>query len=373
MRIAIDGRLINESGIGRYIRNLIANLQVIDNRSKYFILLKAKDLRKFDFGKNFTIVEADFNWYSLTEQLKLPKLLESLKLDLTHFPHFNVPLLYKGKFVVTIHDLIHQHFRMKRATTLDPLTYQIKQFGYKKVFKFAVEKSKEIIVPSRYVKNQLEDEWGVEEKKITVTPEGVEEKLLVLKNKLNKKVQIKLLEKIGVKKPYLFYVGNAHPHKNVEALIKAFQSINKDYPDLNLVLSGADHYFWRRVKFQFEGPDIIYTGFVTDEVLAVLFSNAEMFVMPSLEEGFGIPVLESFACGCPVVCSNIGALKEVGGDACTYFNPKSINDIAEKIKLVLNDEELRKRLIKKGEKRGKQFSWKKMAEETLRIYKSSFN
>lgn len=368
MRIGIDARLINESGIGRYIRNLIANLQVIDNQNEYLILLKARDLKKFDFGKNFTNIEADFNWYSLTEQLKLPKLLESLKLDLTHFPHFNVPLLYKGKFVVTIHDLIHQHFRMKRATTLDPLIYQIKQFGYRKVFSFAVEKSQKIIVPSRDVKNQLEKEWGVTEKKIIVTPEGVEETLLALKNKLNNKVQIKLLEKIGVKKPFIFYVGNAHPHKNVEALIKAFQNVKKDYPNLNLVLSGADHYFWRRVKFEFSGPDIVYTGFVTDEVLAVLFSNAQMFVMPSLEEGFGIPVLESFACGCPVVCSDIGSLKEVGGDACTYFNPKSINDISEKIKMVLRNEKLKKSLIQKGTKRVKLFSWKKLAEKTLKIY-----
>lgn len=372
MRIGIDARLINESGIGRYIRNLIANLKVIDNQNKYFILLKTKDLKRFDFGKNFTNVEADFNWYSLTEQFKLPKLLDSLGLDLAHFPHFNVPVLFKGKFVVTIHDLIHQHFRMKRATTLDPLTYQIKQIGYRKVFSFAVEKSQKIIVPSLYVKNQLGKEWGVEDKKIAITAEGVEEKMLVLKNKLNKKVQLKLLEKIGVKKPFLFYVGNAHPHKNVEALIKAFRLVKKDFPELSLVLSGADHYFWRRVKFEFKGSDIIYTGFVTDEVLAVLFSNAEMFVMPSLEEGFGIPVLESFACSCPVVCSDIGSLKEVGGEACTYFNPKSISDISEKIRMVLNNEKLKKAMIEKGNKRYKEFSWKKLAEETLKVYLSAF-
>lgn len=368
MRIAVDARLINESGIGRYIRNLLENLAAIDSKNEYFLLLKNKDLNRFSYGKNFASIEADFNWYSVTEQLKLPKLLDSLRLDLTHFPHFNVPLFYRGKFVVTIHDLIHQHFQMKRATTLDPLTYQIKQFGYRKVFKFAVEKSEEIIVPSLFVKNQIKKEWGIDENKITVTNEAVEDNIVVLKNKLTKKVQLKLLEKIGVKKPYIFYVGNAHPHKNVESLIEAFQNIKKDFPDLNLVLSGADHYFWRRVKFGFTGPDIIYTGFVTDEVLAVLFSNAEMFVMPSLEEGFGIPILESFACGCPVVCSDLGSLKEVGGDVCTYFNPKNIDDIAEKIKMVLGDEKLKKTMIQKGEKRHKQFSWKKLAEETLKIY-----
>ncbi len=370
MRIAIDGRLINESGIGRYIRNLLENLSEIDHKNEYFILLKPKDIEKFNFGDNFQKVEADFNWYSVTEQAKMPRLIESLNIDLAHFPHFNVPVFYKGKFVVTIHDLIHQHFKMKRATTLDPLTYKVKQFGYNKVFSFAVNKSSEILVPSQFVKSQLQKEWKVDSKKICVTTEGVDDSLLKLRDKRVKNIQNKLLEKINVKKPYIFYVGNAHPHKNVEALIKSFKNLKEDFPDLKLVLAGADHYFWRRIKMAFTGEDIIYTGFVTDEVLAILFANAKAFAMPSLEEGFGIPVLESFACGCPVICSDIGSLKEVGGDACIYFDPKDSSDMTEKIKKVLKDEKLRKSMILKGEKRVKDFSWRKLAEETLQVYLS---
>lgn len=371
MRIAIDARLINESGIGRYIRNILSNLSKIDDKSEYFVLLKTKDIKRFDYGKNFTNIEADFNWYSLTEQLKLPKLLDTLKLDLVHFPHFNVPILYKGKFVVTIHDLIHQHFKMKRATTLDPITYKVKQFGYKKVFSFAVEKSEKILVPSEFVRNQLEKEWGVNPQKIRVTPEGVEEKFIKLSNKWSKSFQTKLLKKIDIKKPYIFYVGNAHPHKNIEGLIKAFLKIKSEFPDLKLVLAGADHYFWRRVKNEFKDPEIIYTGFVTDEVLTVLLSNSEMFVLPSLEEGFGIPVLESFACSCPVVCSDIGALKEVGGDACTYFNPRNTSDISEKITLVLKNTKIKKDSIERGIKRLEKYSWQRLADETLSSYKGN--
>lgn len=368
MRIAVDGRLINESGIGRYIRNLLMNLSAIDDKNEYFILLKSKDFDKYDFGKNFKNIEADFNWYSVEEQIKLPKLLNSLNLDLVHFPHFNVPIFYTGKFVVTIHDLIHQHFKMKRATSLDPLTYKLKQFGYNKVFNFAVNNSEKILVPSDFVKSQLEKEWKIKSGKICVTPEGVDDSLLNIINKRNRNVQKKLLEKIRVREPYIFYVGNAHPHKNVESLIKSFKDLKRDFPDLKLVLSGADHYFWRRVKMEYQGEDIVYTGFVTDEVLAILFSNAEMFVLPSLEEGFGIPVLESFACGCPVVCSDVGSLKEVGGNACIYFDPKDSTDITAKIKKVLKDEKLMKNMIAKGKKRVKDFSWRKLAEETLKIY-----
>ena len=371
MRICIDGRLINESGIGRYIRNLLANLSLIDAKNKYFILLKKNDLTKFNWGKNFENIEADFGWYSAIEQIKLPQILEKLNLDLVHFPHFNVPLFYGNKFIVTIHDLIHQHFAMKRATTLDPLTYKIKQFGYKKVFSHAVKKSKKIIVPSEFVKSQLCDEWKIERSKVVVTCEGVDEKILQIKSKQKKNLQLKILEKIGVKKPYIFYVGNAHPHKNIESLIRAFRRIRCKHRDLNLVLAGGDHYFWKRIKDHYDDPGIIYPGYVTDESLVTLFANAQMFVMPSFEEGFGIPVLESFAIGCPVVCSDIGALKEVAGDGAIYFDPKSIDGIAEKITQVLENEKLKKDLIKNGEKKVKNFSWKKLAEETLKIYLSN--
>lgn len=373
MDICIDARLINESGVGRYIRNLLENLQVIDKKNKYKILLKKRDLNRFKFADNFKEIEADFNWYSVTEQLKLPKLLNNLKPDLVHFPHFNVPVFYKGKFVVTIHDLIHQHFTMNRATTLDPLTYKVKQFGYRKVFDFALKKSQKILVPSEYVKDQLKNEWGIDNAKITVTTEGVADSILRIKKKRDKKFQIKLLAKIGISGNYIFYVGNAHPHKNIERLIEAFREVKKGNPELKLVLAGADHYFWKRIRDRFKDKDIIYTGFVTDEVLVALLSNAGAFIMPSLEEGFGIPVLEAFACGCPVICSEIGPLKEIGGTACAYFNPKNTADMAEKITTILKNGKLREKMIKVGTERCKDFSWKKMAEQTLEIYLESGN
>jgi len=368
MRICIDGRLINESGIGRYIRNLLANLSIIDKNNEYFILLKKDDLKRFNWGSNFENIEADFGWYSATEQIKLPQILKKLNLDLVHFPHFNVPVLYNGKFIVTIHDLIHQHFAMKRSTTLDPLTYKLKQFGYKKVFNHAVSKSKKIIVPSEFVKKQLSEEWGIDDRKVAVTHEGVDAKLLTIKNKQKKSLQLKILEKIGIKKPYIFYVGNAHPHKNVEGLIKAFKIVKEKHQNLNLVLAGGDHYFWKKIKEQNNHEGIIYPGYVTEESLVTLYTNAEMFVMPSFEEGFGIPILESFANNCPVVCSDIGSLKEVGGDGCLLFDPKNTNDIAEKITEVLEGEKLRTKLISKGAERVKEFDWKKLAKETLSIY-----
>ncbi len=161
VRIGIDGRLWTQSGVGRYIRNLVSNLEGIDKKNEYFIFLLKKEFDQLKFQKNFTKVLVDFSWYGIKEQIKFPSLLKKYNLDLVHFPHFNIPIFYKDKFIVTIHDLIHQHFQMRRATTRDPIIYKIKQLGYKTVFKNAINKSSHILVPSDYVKDLLEKEWNV--------------------------------------------------------------------------------------------------------------------------------------------------------------------------------------------------------------------
>lgn len=368
MRIGIDARFSSESGVGRYLRNFLTNLKILDKKNEYFIFLLPKDFDKFSETRNFRKVAAPFKWYGFGEQFNFPKLLYRFNLDLMHFPHFNVPIFYKGKFVVTIHDLIHQHYAMNRATTLNPLSYKIKQLGYRKVFKTAIQKSLKILVPSDFVRKDLMKEWNVSSDKITVTPEAVDDKLAVIGSKISQKQTSKVLSKFNIRPPYLFYVGNAHPHKNVEGLIKSFNSLSANYQNLQLVLSGADHYFWQRLKTEKKLKNVYFTGYVTEDELAVLYKSAKAFVLPSFEEGFGIPLLEAMALGCPVVASNTGALPEVGGGASVYFNPRDTGDMVEKITQVLNSNNLRKDLVKKGKKRVKLFSWEKLAKQTLNTY-----
>lgn len=371
MKIAIDARMYGDFGIGRYNRNLIYHLQQIDKVNQYFILHTKIDFNDFDYQKNFKKKLANFHWYGLTEQFKMPGVLKKIKPDLVHFPHFNVPIFYHGKYVVTIHDLTHQYFQMNEVTTHGKLIYKAKQFGYRTVFKNAVTKSDKILVPSNYVKNLLIKEWTVPENKIVVTYEAVEDKMFTILNNLTHKKLDQIMGKFNIKSPYLFYVGNAHPHKNVEGLIKAFLELKENHQDLKLVLSGHDKYFWPRIKNEFKNMDIIYTGQVSDEELVVLYKNSEAFIMPSFEEGFGIPLLEAMACGTPVVSSNKASLPEIGGDAAVYFDPKDIDDMSEKIAQVLNSEKLQKDLIKKGQKRVKEFSWQKLAKQTLEVYKNA--
>lgn len=368
MKIGIDARLFGESGIGRYIRNLIFEIQKTDSKNEYFIFLLKKDFESVSLPSNFHKVEADFRWYTLAEQLKFPGLLKKFKLDLMHFPHFNVPIFYRGKFVVTIHDLIHQHHSMQRATTHGTIAFAIKKIGYAKIFKHAVSASQAIFVPSFFVKKDLLKEYNVDSSKVIVTYEGVEETFIKLSETITIKNIQEALKKFNVSKPFIFYVGNAHPHKNVEGLIKAFLNLRKAYKNLQLVLAGHDHYFWERLKKEYAQEGIRFAGFISDFEMVSFYKAAEVRVIPSFEEGFGIPVLESFACECPVVCSNISSLPEVGGEGAIYFDPRDIKDVEEKIEQVLNNPELCQELVDKGLERVKKFSWKKMTGETLEVY-----
>lgn len=367
-RIGIDARFFSEAGIGRYIRNLLTNLESLDKNNEYFVFLLDKNFEKVNLGKNFNKVKADFKWYGVSEQTKFLKLLNSYKLDLVHFPHFNIPVFYKGKFVVTIHDLIHQNFKMQRATTRGPLIYKIKHIGYDFAFSQALKKSKKIITVSDFVKEELEKKWRVRGDKIVVTKEAVEEKFFSYSKKISNKKSDEVLKKYDVKPPFIYYIGNAHPHKNVEGLIKAFLKLRQNYQYMTLVLSGHDHYFWERIKRENQHKNIIFTGYVSDEEAIALLKKAACYIQPSFEEGFGIPLLEAMATGTPVVSSNTSSMPEVGGNAAVYFNPRDLGDFVDKIMMVLNDQKLRKSLIEKGQKRIKEFSWKKLAEQTLEVY-----
>lgn len=368
MRIGIDCRLINASGIGRYTRNLLEQLQKIDRQSQYFIFLRRPDYDSLEYRSNFRKVLADFPWYGWEEQRKFPPLLKKYNLDLLHVPHFNIPFLYCGRFVVTIHDLIHLDFKMIRASTRGRLVYEIKHLVYKQVMNRAVRNSKKIITPSAFVKEAIMRRWGVDGAKIVVTPEAVEDRIYTIANKMSERDFKKTLGKFGITKPFIFYVGNAHPHKNVEGLIQAYLRLRKRGESLQLVLAGPDHYFWQKMMGQVSDKGVIYAGFVTEEELVALYSQAQVFVFPSLSEGFGIPMLEAMACGCPVAASDRAALPEVGSDAALYFDPVSPVDMAEKVRRLLNDKKFRAGLIKKGKYRVSEFSWERLAARTLQVY-----
>jgi len=391
MRIGIDARFLFVAGPGRYEKNLIEQLEKLDKNNEYFIFLRKENFEKYQpQNRNFQKVLADYPWYSFKEQLFLPLKILRIKVDLMHFPHFNIPLFYFGPYVLTIHDLIMHEFSTERASTRSKPYYRFKRIVYKIVVKWAIRQAKMILVPSKVTKFDLMKRLNVSDKKVVVTYEGVDRKFNVqprsrtssLRGKSSKcKVEEDVLGKYGIRRPYLLYLGSMYPHKNVERLLQAFKILKETYNfSGQLVLVGKRDFFSKRVYGETEAldlkRDVVFPGlmrddgYVSDDEVVVLLKESSVFVFPSLKEGFGLPPLEAMSLGVPVVASNISSIPEICQDAAHYFDPKDPEDMALKINELFADNTLRDDLISKGEKQASRYSWRTTAEQTLSVYKS---
>lgn len=362
MKIGIDCRLWEESGVGRYTRNLVVGLRELDKVNEYFLFVWEPDenrIRKEFEGLRWHVIPTKIKWHSLREQLFYASFLNKFNLDLMHFAYFSLPFLYNKPYVVTIHDLIIHHFPTGKASTLPSFMYHAKRLFYLFLTKYTSNKASGIITVSNATKQEIIDHLGVSESKIFVTYLGVDGSLS--KNSSGR----------VIKSPYMLYVGNAYPHKNLKTLIQAFNKAKKN--DEKLVLVGKKNYFYERLEKKFNDKSIVIFGEASDEELASLYSNAKAFVMPSLMEGFGLPPLEAMANGCLVIASDIPSLREICADCAMFFDPYNIEDLADKIEFVFSDKDqsLIDKFVKKGLKRVESFSWKDMARKTLEIYESS--
>ena len=371
MRIGIDARFFGSigKGLGRYTQKLIENLEKIDRQNQYFIFLRRENWDEYQpQSKHFTKVLADVPWYTLREQIQMPKIFASCGLDLVHFPHFNVPVSYKGKFVVTIHDLILFRYPTRKASTLSAPAYFFKKKAYHRVINRAIKKSEKIIAVSEHTKKDILENFDIDPKKIIVTYEGADtiEKPLLENSET-------VLKKYGIMKPYILYVGNAYPHKNLDRLILAFKRVAKKHPGLSLVLAGKEDYFYKRLKKTVadnEVSNVVFPDHIEEDHLPTVYREAKLYVFPSLYEGFGLPPLEAMARNIPVASSNASCLPEILGPAAYFFDPRGISETSEAIEKVLTDNDLRRRLIEAGQQQVKKYNWQKMAKETLEIYES---
>ncbi|MFA6227991.1 MAG: glycosyltransferase family 1 protein [Patescibacteria group bacterium] len=370
MKILIDARLYGtkHAGIGRYTQELIKNLETADKENQYVILLQRQNYDEYQpQNPNFKKYRADFKVYGFFEQILLPFLIYSHRPDLVHFPHFNVPLFFFGRYIVTIHDLIVSHYPSSRATTLHPLMYNFKLLAYQLVISRAAKRAGKIIAVSRYTKDDLVRLLKIRPEKIAVIYEGTDLPRL-------SPVSCPLLfERLGIKQNFLLYVGSAYPHKNLEKLIEAFEIVLRQQADWQLVLAGKESFFYERlsegIKKELKGK-VILPGYLTDEELVCLYAKARLYVFPSLMEGFGLPPLEAQSYGLPVVSANSSCLPEILADSAVYFDPKNSQDMADKIVSVLTDADRRKQLADKGQENSKRFSWEKMAKEVIGLYNS---
>jgi glycosyltransferase involved in cell wall biosynthesis len=369
MKIGIDARFYGSlgKGLGRYTQKLIEHLEKIDQENHYVVFLREGNFNEYEVkNKNFKKVVADYPWYSFSEQFLFPRLLRKHKLDLMHFPHFNVPIFYGRKFIITIHDLILIHFPTVKNTTLNPLFYWMKFLAYKLCIFMAIRNARHIMTVSDFTKKDIINEYKINPGKISVAYEAADNFCF-----WNNKKDAEVLKKYAIIKPYLLYVGNAYPHKNLEKLIAAFSLINKEKKDLKLVLVGKHDYFYGKIKEVIKRKkifNVILPGFVFDEELTVIYKNASLYVFPSLYEGFGLPPLEAMSLGVPVLSSDHKCMREVLGDSAFYMNAGSKEEIFKKTIEALDDEEKRAILIEKGYGQAGKFSWEKMTELTLVQY-----
>jgi len=372
MRIGIDARMYGpqQAGLGRYVQKLLENLTEIDSENEYVVFLKKDNFDLFETkNSKFKKVLADIHWYGKDEQLLFPKIIKKEKVDLMHFPHWNVPLFYRAPFVVTIHDLILVHYPNRRASTLNPILYFLKYIFFRIILWYAIFESKKIITISEFSKKDLVKTLKVKPHKIVVTYEApLEEQVGGVEN---------VLEKYNITKPFVMYVGNAFPHKNLEMLVKSWQFFIEKYSkNYQLVLVGKENYFYKRLKKEVKNYNdknlseaIKIIGFVPDNLLVGLYKKAELYVFPSLYEGFGVPPLEAMQYGVPVVSSNKSCMPEILEDGANYFDPEKYQEIAKVIYKNLINQTERKKLKENSKIILKKYSWKKMAKETLKVYK----
>ena len=354
MKIVVDARMYNMSGIGTYIQNLIKS-------GCYQIALgnkeELKDIKQID-----KIIEYNSSIYGIKEQLKFPyKELKKEKIDVLHVPHYNVPIFYKGDMVVTIHDLTHLVYS-------EFLDNKLAKYYAKIMLKIAAKKAKTIITVSENTKKDILKYFKVDENKIKVIYSGVKENL-----KQKPKEQLKYLyEKFNIPKDkkILMYVGNLKPHKNLEKLLQAFSKMqSRDETTLLLVGKAFENYnILEQKEEELKIKDkVIHTGIIEERELCDLYNLADLFVFPSLYEGFGFPVIEAMACGTKVVSSNTSSLPEVGGDVIPYFNPEDVDEMAEVIEKELKRDETEEEKQRRIEW-AKKFEWKKTIEETKKAF-----
>lgn len=368
MKIIIDARLYGSEngGLGRYVSNLITNLSRLDKSNNYIVLLRSKYYTRINLPSNWQKIKIDVRHYSFLEQLVVPWVLSWQRPDLVHFPHFNVPLLYFGRYVVTIHDLLMHQFRRNTTTTLPWLVFMIKRFGYWLSFKKAVNGALAIIVPSFFVKKELLAKYHIQPSRVSFVYEGVDTHL-----RLHDPKTIKTAVNDLAKKKFVLYVGNAYPHKN----LSIFKSVFEKLPNLLVVMVIPRNVFMERLRRLFEleikAGKVILLNHLTDSELVFLYRKATTFVFPSLAEGFGLPGLEAMSLGTPLVASDIPVFHEVYREIPFYFDPKKSDELVTAIKKVNKlSFQQRQQWTKRAKELARHYSWSTLAKKTLEIYSS---
>lgn len=355
MIIGIDGNEANVSnrvGVGQYSFQILKEFSKT-KKHKFVVYLKSKplsDLPGESENFKYKVVGPSKMW----TQLGLPLRLLFQKIDVFYTPSHYAPRFAKVPVAITIHDLSYLFF----PDLFDKKDlYQLENWT-----RYSVNLAKLIISVSASTRNDIIKEYKANPEKVVVTYEGMKPETVSKNFSMED-----LKNKYGLKNDFVLFVGTLQPRKNIIKLIEAFSKLKNK--KIDLVIIGKKGWQYEPIleaprEFGIEDR-VKFLDFVPDEDLASFYKNAKVYCLPSLYEGFGLPVLEAMNYGCPVVTSNTSSLPEVGGDAAIYINPEDTDDIANKLDKVLIDDKLRLEMIRKGKEQVKKFSWEKTAKETL--------
>jgi glycosyltransferase involved in cell wall biosynthesis len=357
MHIGLDTRMIAYSGIGTYLRCLLSELLVLPGDEDYILFGKDAEVKGFLGGGRYKVTTWKAGPYD-----PLPLLMHPIKksnVNVFHCPHYNLPFGIRQPCVVTIHDLIH-------LVCPDLLTDRRAYWYASWMLPSATRRAAQILTVSEYSKQDILSHLQVPEGKVTVIYHGVSAAFHPLSES---EVEAYRLSR-GLPKRFILFVGLLKPHKNIVPLVQAFNALPDK--DLHLVLVGRRDKGYRSLNRTLANESlsqriILYPGWGYEE-LPLLYNAAECLVLPSLYEGFGLPVLEAMACGTPVVCSQTTSLPEVVGDAAQLVDPLSVESIREAMNRILMDSSLRAEMSRKGLERAKRFRWQDTAARTLKVY-----
>ena len=370
-RIGIDARKVRDFGIGVYVTNLIHGLSRIENAGEspgsheYVLFVRPED-RDFaaDLPPNFHCVVERSPVYSLREIGSMAWRIWRSKLDLYHATHYVLPAVVPCPTVVTIHDIIHllyPGFLPNRAAS----------FYAQGMFRHSVGRADRIVAVSKNTRNDVLDYFSVDSEKVRVVYNGVEDRF---RRPLAEEELGAALDEVGVERPYLLFVGNPKPHKNLDRVIKAYaRARSRAGFDAPLVCVGArpgsDFKLERRARQLGVGEHVRLVGHVDGRVLPALYQGASLFLYPTLYEGFGLPVVEAMASGVPVVTSNTSSLKELAKGYAELVNPLEVKEIARAIERCMANRDHARQLARRAGERSARFRWEKAARSTLDIYR----
>ena len=358
MKIAIDARMVGPymHGISRYAYNLIKGIAEAGKSDQYVLITNDNFLNEFVSAyKNFSLKIVRSRLYGIWEQFEIPRTLRAEKIDVFHSPSFFGPISGECKVIMTIHDMIHVLFPEESSV--------FHKIYYKMIVERAAANASRVLTVSENSKHDIVKYLNVPPEKIVVTYNAVEKKFGRSKEDKVKEARLRL----GINGRFILYVGNQKPHKNVRLLIDAYLQLKERIEHQLVIVGQRDKLFQNGLRgMKLEG--VMFLGEVADELLPCIYRGADVFVTPSLYEGFGLPIIEAFACETPVIAVDTLCAAEIMGNAGLRVDAGCADELASAIYKVLTDDGLRNRLVRQGLTRVKKFSWEETVDRTLSLY-----